>query len=128
MPDDRVSFRSARGKISYEDSRDHFENGLLRLLHLDVPAFQRWIDAAEQEDAPHVDVLEALGRAFQRLYTVAGADPDGADAVEAGPGAVPGRLWIARIAESPAWGVARAEDGSLAWLVRPTPDGWVRER
>ena len=106
--------------------RDHFENGLLRLLHLDVPAFQRWIDAAEQEEAP--TVLAALGRAYQRLHPMAGTVPDCADEVEDGPGAERGRLWISRIAESPAWGVARADDGSIAWLVRPTPGGWVRER
>jgi 2-polyprenyl-3-methyl-5-hydroxy-6-metoxy-1,4-benzoquinol methylase len=128
MLDGRVSFRSSRGRIWYEDSRDHFENGLLRLLHLDEAAFRRWIEAADQEDAP--TALEALGRAFQRLNPLgdAGAAPTGPTSVENGPGGERGRLWLSRVAESPAWGIARAEDGSLAWLVRPTAEGWVREQ
>jgi 2-polyprenyl-3-methyl-5-hydroxy-6-metoxy-1,4-benzoquinol methylase len=127
MPE-RVSFRSPSGRITYDDSLDHFENGLLRLLHLDVASFQAWLDAADAFET--ASPLEALGRAFARLHPVAGPEGGGAPShvVEAGPSGERGQLWVERLGEAPPWGVARATDGSMAWLVRPTAQGWVRER
>jgi 2-polyprenyl-3-methyl-5-hydroxy-6-metoxy-1,4-benzoquinol methylase len=122
-----VSFRSPRGRISYRDSADHFHNGLLRLLNLDVATFERWLAWADEEETP--DPLAALGRAFQRLRSLPGASaaaPAGT-AVDAGPAGEPGVVWQPRIAESPTFGVARALDGALGWLVRAEGDRWVRE-
>jgi SAM-dependent methyltransferase len=129
-PSDDVSFRSPRGRVSYRDSRDHFENGLLRLLNMDVAGFERWLALADQEDAA-ADPLTALGRAFQRLRPLpapSDALPIGATA-DPGPAGEPGAIWQPRIAESPAFGVARAADGGLGWLVRPDAGAgrWVRE-
>ena len=125
-----VSFRSPRGSISYQDTRDHFENGLLRLLQLDLTAFQEWLRIADDEAGP--TVLEALGAAFQRLHPVrrppAPATGEGTEVVEAGPAGAAGVLWHPAIAESPDWGVARAADHSIAWLIRPNGAGWARER
>jgi 2-polyprenyl-3-methyl-5-hydroxy-6-metoxy-1,4-benzoquinol methylase len=120
-----VSFRSPRGRISYRDSRDHFENGLLRLLNMDVATFERWLAWADEEDVP--DPLAALGRAFQRLRPLPPSAAAPRPAVEPGPGGEAGAIWQPSIAESPAFGVARATDGALGWLVRPQAEGWKRE-
>jgi SAM-dependent methyltransferase len=133
-----VSFSSPRGRLTYQDSRDHFENGLLRLLHLDRREFEAWLATAEAgenvESLP--DLVAALGRAFQRLRPLPSPSPAvaatataPAASVEPGPDGEIGAIWQARIAESPAFGVARAADGGLGWLVKRSPDGsWQRER
>jgi 2-polyprenyl-3-methyl-5-hydroxy-6-metoxy-1,4-benzoquinol methylase len=128
MSDD-VSFRSPHGRIVYEDSRDHFENGFLRLLQLDVGMLEQWLAAAEDESSP--DLMKALGAAFARWRPVSGSTepPHGAESfVEPGPNGESGSLWHPRIAESPGHGVARAHDGSLAWLVRLEGNTWLREQ
>ncbi|HWZ91335.1 MAG TPA: class I SAM-dependent methyltransferase [Polyangiaceae bacterium] len=48
--------------------------------------------------------------------------------IEAGPLGVPGKLWHARIAENPDFGVARSEDGTWGWLVREELGTWTFER
>jgi SAM-dependent methyltransferase len=119
---------SSRGRVAYHDSRDHFENGLLRLLHLDEGAFQAWLAAADEEDTS--DMTAALGRAFQRLHPLPARALNGSPAVEAGPDGVAGSLWHEQIAESPGFGVARTADGGLGWLVKRagTAAAWQRER
>jgi 2-polyprenyl-3-methyl-5-hydroxy-6-metoxy-1,4-benzoquinol methylase len=154
--EETVTFRSPRGRLTYRDSRDHFENGLLRLLRLDVDAFQAWLAAADQEGVGDQetdedndndndndrrendgaggldsDLLNALGHAFQRLRPLAPGLPlAGAPAtVEPGPDGEIGSLWQPRIAESPAFGVARSLEGGVGWLVKSAaPGGWQRER
>jgi 2-polyprenyl-3-methyl-5-hydroxy-6-metoxy-1,4-benzoquinol methylase len=131
LVEETITFASPRGRIVYRDSRDHFENGLLRLLHLDQAAFEAWLLAAEREDG--TDVVLALGQAFQRLRPVpvsAVSDGEGDSSVEAGPDGMSGSLWCAAIAESPGFGVARSDGGGLGWLVKRSPAGapaWRRE-
>jgi 2-polyprenyl-3-methyl-5-hydroxy-6-metoxy-1,4-benzoquinol methylase len=122
-----VAFDSPRARILYRDSRDHFENGLLRLLNMDVAGFQQWLALADEDGDS--DPLVALGRAFQILRPLPpGPAPlQGAD-VDPGPGGAPGAIWHPRIAESPGFGVARADDGALGWLVRPEAGRWIREQ
>jgi 2-polyprenyl-3-methyl-5-hydroxy-6-metoxy-1,4-benzoquinol methylase len=123
-----VSYASPSGRIAYRDSRDHFENGLLRLLHLDQRAFETWLALADEARAGSGDLLDALGRSYRAMTALAGGEPAFPPSVEEGPGGEPGSLWQPRIAESPAFGVARSVDGRLGWLVRPSAGGWVRER
>jgi hypothetical protein len=49
-----VAVVSPGGRLSYHDSRDHFENALLRLMNLDREAFDRWLELAEQSDAANL--------------------------------------------------------------------------
>ena len=118
-----VEVASPRGSIRYTDSRDHFENGLLRLLGLDLAAFDRWLALAEDEPG---DLLERLGRGFARLRPIAPGPPS-APLLDEGPDGVAGRVLHASIAESPGFGVARSRDGSIGWLVRRGDAGFRRE-
>ena len=128
-----VSFQSPRGRISYRDSRDHFENGLLRLLNLDVAALRAMAGLGRRRRrARPADRARACLPAPAPPAPGAGPLPGKGEAdADAGPAGEPGAIWQPRIAESPAFGVARAADGALGWLVRPEPhEGggrWVRE-
>lgn len=121
-----IVIESPRGKIRYEDSADHFQNGVLRLLGLSREAFTHWLAMAEAEE--NGSVLERLGRAFARLSPLARTETLHSADVEAGPGNEPGALWHSTIAENRDYGVARSLDGKLGWLVKPTGDMWMRER
>lgn len=121
---DRVTLRSPRGTLVYEDTRDHFENGLLRLIGFDRATFDRWL--AEAEDAATGSTLERLAHGFARVRPPVGKGPT-SDVVDPGPGGERGEAWHEAIAESPAYGVARATDRSIAWLVRHEGGRAVRE-
>lgn len=125
-PEPTVVIQSPRGEIRYEDTVDHFQNGVLRLLGLDREAFAHWLSVAEAE--PGDSVLERLGRAFARLSPLARTETLHSAEVEGGPGGVAGALWHTTIAENRDYGVARSLDGELGWLVKPTGDVWSRER
>jgi 2-polyprenyl-3-methyl-5-hydroxy-6-metoxy-1,4-benzoquinol methylase len=118
----RVSLSGPRGEIRYEDTVDHFENGLLRLLELDPPEFLRWLELSELASG---ELFERLRTGFAALRPSETVDAGGA--VEPGPGGVPGQLWHAAIGAFPNWGVARSADGALGWLVRREGERWVRE-
>jgi 2-polyprenyl-3-methyl-5-hydroxy-6-metoxy-1,4-benzoquinol methylase len=121
---DAVQFRSAAGRIVYQDSRDHFENGLLRLLHLTLPEFQRWLDLAEQQGEV---LLPSLTAGFQKLRPLPAAPVVAGAPVDDGPEGQPGYLLLPAIAESPGFGVACAGDRSIGWLVRFDGQRWRRE-
>ncbi len=121
---DRVVFSSPAQRIRYEDSRDHFENGLLRLLGLDRESFERWL--AESERSSRGDLLEQLADGFRALRPALSSSAE--SEVEPGPQAAPGRLWLGKIAENPDFGVARSLDGAWGWLVRPEGASWRFER
>ena len=120
-----VRVASPEGTIVYEDSRDHFENGVLRLLGLSDGEFARWLEAAEA--AGESDLLAALAAGF-RTVRPGPATPDGAGRpVDPGPAGEAGRIWHASIAESPGHGFALDLEGTFAWLVRPDGEGFRRE-
>ncbi len=121
---DQVNFSSRRGQIQYEDSRDHFENGLLRLLGLEQEGFAAWLRSSEQSSAP--TLLARLAEGFRAVRGGLGAVPE-AGLVEAGPLGAAGKLWHAKIAENPNFGVARSEDGTWGWLVREANGTWSFE-
>jgi len=129
--DETVSFASPSGLIVYRDSRDHFQNGLLRLLQLDQPSFATWLaradDLYKDEGAGDQAVIDALGRAYRAMRPISGPEVTVPSSVARGPGGEPGELWQACIAESPSFGVARSSDGRVGWLVKPSSAGWIRE-
>jgi 2-polyprenyl-3-methyl-5-hydroxy-6-metoxy-1,4-benzoquinol methylase len=111
--------------IAYEDTQDHFENGLLRLMHLSREEFDRWVELAEAEDG---DLLSRLRAAWSALRPF--APPDGVPAsgpVGAGPAELAGRLWHPAMFETPSYGVAVSDAESLGWLVHWDGSAFVRE-
>ena len=116
----RATFSSPHGTIRYDDSIDHFENGLLRLLGLDRAAFETWLQNSEQSAT--TDLLERLRAGFLGIRHGLTA-PATEGRVEAGPLGVSGKVWHAKIAENPDFGVARSEDGAWGWLVREAGSG-----
>ncbi|HME03650.1 MAG TPA: class I SAM-dependent methyltransferase, partial [Solirubrobacteraceae bacterium] len=110
--------------VEYRDSRDHFENGLLRLMNLDRGAFDRWLELAERSDA--ADLLDRLRDGWRQLRP---APPRAPSAGPLGPGpcGIAGRVWQAAIAESPSHGVAISDELAHGWLVRWTGSEFVRE-
>jgi len=62
---DPVIIRSPRGQIVYQDSSDHFENGLLRLLGLDRESFASWLSSSEASSAS--ELLARLAHGFRAL-------------------------------------------------------------
>jgi 2-polyprenyl-3-methyl-5-hydroxy-6-metoxy-1,4-benzoquinol methylase len=120
----RVAFKSPHGSIRYEDSRDHFENGLLRLLGFDLSTFEAWLEASERSRAG--DILTRLREGFAGVRPALTAALDHRP-VEPGPLGARGQLWHPKIAESPDFGVARSEDGAWGWLVREAEGAWAFE-
>ncbi len=118
MSADRVSFASPRGEIRYEDTADHFDNGLLRLLRIEQPQFEQWLAAAETHRG---DLLTRLHRGFGVLEMNLPYGAPG-DTVEPGPDGIEGSLWHRAIAQDYTCGIARA--GDLAWLVRQVGYTW----
>jgi 2-polyprenyl-3-methyl-5-hydroxy-6-metoxy-1,4-benzoquinol methylase len=123
----RAVFRSPRADIRYDDSTDHFENGLLRLLGLDRAAFEAWLRHSEESTAP--DLMGRLTEGFRQVrQDLGGAAGGDKGKVEPGPLGAAGTLWHARIAENPDFGVARSGDGAWGWLVREAQGAWRFER
>jgi len=122
---DPVSFSSPRGQILYSDSKDHFDNGLLRLLGLDQEGFASWLRSSEESSASSLLLRLAAGFSAVRGGLVGKAD---SSIVEAGPLGTAGTLWHPSIAENPSFGVARSEDGAWGWLVRPVSGTWSFEK
>jgi len=121
---DRVSFSSPGGQIHYEDSRDHFENGLLRLLGLNQASFAAWL--GDSERSAEGGLLERLRDGFRAGH--GGLDSGfRAGAVATGPLGTRGTVWHAQIAENPRFGVARSDDGAWGWLVREEGGTWSFE-
>ncbi|HKO52666.1 MAG TPA: class I SAM-dependent methyltransferase [Polyangiaceae bacterium] len=123
---EHVSLESPHGQIQYQDSSDHFENGLLRLLALDREGFASWLRHSEQSGAS--ELLARLADGFRTVRgELVGGRGAGTGAVEAGPLGNPGKLWYPQIAENPSFGVARSEDGAWGWLVREANGAWSFE-
>ncbi len=121
---DRLVIQSPQGSIRYEDSVDHFENGVLRLLGLDREAFEHWLAVSDGEQGS--DVLEKLGRGFARLSPLARTETLHTAELEPGPSGQRGAMWYPTIAENRSFGVARTLDGDLGWLIQLSGDVWRR--
>jgi 2-polyprenyl-3-methyl-5-hydroxy-6-metoxy-1,4-benzoquinol methylase len=119
-----VEVRSPAGGVSYRDSRDHFENALLRLMNLGREEFDRWLEFAEASDGE--DLLGRLGAGWMQLRPAPVATAaDGP--VAPGPSGISGRVWHAAITESPSYGVAVSDERLHGWLVQWNGREFVRE-
>ncbi len=122
---ENLVIESPQKTIRYEDSVDHFENGVLRLLGLDREAFAHWLAVSEGQQGN--DVLEKLGHGFARLSPLARTETLHTAEVEAGPHGERGAIWHPTIAENRDYGVARSLDGDIGWLIQLSGDVWRRE-
>jgi len=110
----------------YRDSADHFHNGLLRLLGMSEPEFMNWLEHSERASAD--SLLGKLSQGFrQTRQSLPSTDCSTASVgVQPGPYGEQGELWFSSIAESPAFGVARSKDHSIAWLIQFDGHAWKR--
>jgi 2-polyprenyl-3-methyl-5-hydroxy-6-metoxy-1,4-benzoquinol methylase len=127
-----VSLAPPDGSLRYNDTADHFEHGVLRLLSLTREEFHRWLAFAASSDAP--DVVERLREGWALLRPpppapAGSAGPAGSTHGPVGPGprGLDGKLWHAAIAESPSHGVAVCEEARHGWLVRWDGERFARE-
>jgi len=111
-----LSSASPHGAVRYEDTEDHFENGLLRLMNLTVEDFERWLELSELHDSE--DLLTRLRLGWRELRPAPPCDAPTTNPVGPGPRGLAGRLWHPAIAESPTHGVAVSDAESHGWLVR----------
>jgi len=99
-------FKSSSEEIVYEDTEEHFNNGVLRLLNIDEETFKKW---AELSGEQNYTLLENLRIGFDYIVR---------KSVDAGPNGEQGYLWIHSIAENNLYGIVKSIDGSVAWLVK----------
>jgi 2-polyprenyl-3-methyl-5-hydroxy-6-metoxy-1,4-benzoquinol methylase len=118
-----VALVSCAGELSYRDSSDHFENGLLRLMNLSRDEFERWLDLAGGSGEP--DVLGRLRAGWALLRPPPPEAPAGP--VARGPRGRHGSVWQPAIAETPSHGVAACERPRHGWLVRWDGERFVPE-
>ncbi len=118
-----VSLSAPGGGLRYADTREHFENGLLRLMSLTDEEFRRWLDLAACSE--HDDVLAQLREGWRALRPPPPAPADGP--VEPGPNGLRGEVWHAAIAEAPTHGVAVCDAAHHGWLVRREGGRFLRE-
>jgi 2-polyprenyl-3-methyl-5-hydroxy-6-metoxy-1,4-benzoquinol methylase len=118
-----ISLVSPGGDLRYSDSRDHFENGLLRLMNLDHHEFERWLEFSERSRQP--GTLERLREGWAQLRPP--PCPPASGPVDRGPREMEGRLWHGAIAETPSHGVAVSDTARHGWLVRWDGERFVRE-
>jgi 2-polyprenyl-3-methyl-5-hydroxy-6-metoxy-1,4-benzoquinol methylase len=120
-----VRLAAPGGSIVYEDSADHFENGLLRLMNLTHEEFERWLALSEVGSGP---LLERLADGWSRLRPAPPCAGAATGPVASGPMGMSGAVWHPAIAESPDWGVAVSEADAHAWLIRWDSDRYEYER
>jgi 2-polyprenyl-3-methyl-5-hydroxy-6-metoxy-1,4-benzoquinol methylase len=122
-----ISLASADGSLRYQDTRDHFENGLLRLMNLERHEFERWLELAGDSSAS--GVLERLhdGWALLRPPPTPTPTVPAAVSVAPGPHGLEGGVRHTAIAEAPSHGVAVSEEVCHGWLVRWDGERFVQE-
>ena len=111
-----IHYRSPSGRITFDDSEDHFRNALLRLLNLDEAAFLEWIARADLVDD---ELLQQLASGWRELRPLHPPVDVGSQSQCAGPSGSTGTVLYPSIAESPEHGVAISTDKSIGWLI-----GW----
>lgn len=120
-----LSLVSPAGGLCYEDTLDHHENGLLRLMNLREDEFERWLELAGRSPGP--GMLERLRDGWEQLRPPPPSPPPASGPVARGPLGLTGRLWHAAIAEAPSHGVAVSDVARHGWLVRWDGERFVRE-
>jgi len=107
------------GDITYRDTVDHFENGLLRLLNMDRATFEQWITISSNISKP---LLEQLSYGFMRLRHQAPAPS--LQSIDNGVLDAPGELWCSLDKE---YSVIKSLDRSVAWLAKSVNNHLQRE-
>jgi 2-polyprenyl-3-methyl-5-hydroxy-6-metoxy-1,4-benzoquinol methylase len=121
-----VSLTAPGGALRYTDTREHFENGLLRLMSISCEEFRRWLALAGRSERP--TVTARLGEGWEALRPPPLAPGGRTSApVGPGPGGLEGRVWHGAIAETPTHGVAISDAARHGWLVRFDGERYVRE-
>lgn len=120
-----VSLVSRAGDVRYRDTREHFENGLLRLMNLCQEEFERWLELAGRSRG--AGILERLRDGWESLRPPPPAPAPALGPVGCGPLGLDGRLWHAAIAETPSHGVAVSDAARHGWLVRWDGERFARE-
>jgi 2-polyprenyl-3-methyl-5-hydroxy-6-metoxy-1,4-benzoquinol methylase len=118
-----VSICSPDGTLRYEDTREHFENGLLRLMNIDEDEFGLWLQLAQR--SRERGALERLREGWALLRPPPPSPAPGP--VDFGPDGIAGRLWHGSIAETPSYGVAISDAARHGWLVRWDGERFARE-
>lgn len=125
----QILLTSKNGNIKYEDSEDHFRNGVLRLLKMDESQFCQWLEytAKSHETNP----VYRLRNGYELLHPHTGERgpfEKETNAIEEGPLSLKGKYLYPWLAENPQYGVAIDESKKLGWLVRkPSSNHFVRE-
>jgi len=107
------------GDITYRDTVDHFENGLLRLLNMDRSTFEQWITISSNISKP---LLEQLSYGFMRLRHQAPAPRQ--QPIDNSILHTPGELWCALDRE---YYVIKSIDKSIGWLAKSQDGRLQRE-
>jgi len=107
------------GSISYKDTEEHFENGLLRLLAMDRATFERWLGCANDNKKSLLENL-SYGFATIRHQTL----PPRGHSIDNGILNMPGELW--RSLDEP-YHIIKSLDGSIAWLAKSANSQLQRE-
>ena len=119
-----TSITLSHGDVTYSDTRDHYENAVLRLLGLTNDGFREWLALTSQSAG--AELLERLQQGWAVLRPPPQHEHSGR--VAGGPDGLVGRLQHGAIAEAPSYGLAVADDPVYAWLVRWDGQMYVRER
>jgi SAM-dependent methyltransferase len=111
----RVHFRSPRGRITFDDSVEHFHDALLRLLNLDEAAFLEWIERSDRFDG---ELLQQLASGWRELRPLSSPMTERDSRVDCpDPWGGPGTVLYSTIAESGEHGIAVSADGTTGWLI-----------
>jgi len=98
-----VSFVSSNKYVNYFDTKDHFNNGFLRLLSMSHNNFEHWMSLISSEGQ---DIVSLLGDSFRKLNCIT------APFINNAP------IWFNYIAENPKYGIKLFEDEGVARLIR----------
>lgn len=125
MDSSTITYRSAGGAVSYTDSRDHFENGFLRLMKMSEETFKRWLDLSEK--APGDSLLDRLRNGFTSLKMQPIGESEFGEqsgtGVVLGPNGIQGKVFQKFIRENPKYGVGQSLSGNLGWLLKRGEQG-----
>lgn len=105
------SIKSPKGSIVYTDTKDHFENAVLRLLSIDYELFSKWLELSENSNENNL--LASLSKGFQQLKPLE-LKYDQHD------------IFCSVIAENTNYGIVKNSD-NIAWLVKINDKNFIRE-
>lgn len=108
-----INITSPNKLISYNDSKDHFENGLLRLLSLDYESFNKWLEYSEHSKG---SLASKLRNGFFKLRNINDQLIDN-DSLIYGPQNVSGVILHKNIYGNKSYGIGLSNDNTIGWLI-----------